>query len=134
MYLLDTNVCIHALRKKGNRLVKQRLLAAPAADVRLCAPVEGELFCGAAGSANPAAEYAQAVAFMARYATLPFDRTAAEEYGRVRADLEARGQVIGHNDMQIAAIAMVHGLTLVTHNTKEFARVPGLRIEDWELP
>ena len=66
--------------------------------------------------------------------SLPFDDAAAEPYGRIRADLTARGQTIGGNDMLIAAIALANGCTLVTHNTAEFSRVPGLVIEDWQVP
>ena len=55
----------------------------------------------------------------------------AEHYARIRADLEARGAVIGGNDLWIAATALAHGATLVTNNTEEFSRVPGLLLEDW---
>ena len=62
----------------------------------------------------------------------PFDRASAERYAELRADLQRQGQLIGGHDMQIAAIALVHGLILVTHNTREFSRVSGLRLEDWQ--
>jgi tRNA(fMet)-specific endonuclease VapC len=64
---------------------------------------------------------------------LPFDDFAAEIYGRIRAELEAAGMLIGPYDMMIAAIALANDLTLVTHNTREFGRVAGLKIEDWEI-
>ena len=60
------------------------------------------------------------------------DDPAAEAYGRLRAELARRGTPIGPNDLMIAAIALAYALTLVTHNTAEFSRVPGLRLEDWE--
>ena len=63
----------------------------------------------------------------------PFDRASAERYAELRADLQRQGQIIGGNDMQIAAIALVHGLILVTHNTREFSRIPGLSLEDWQI-
>lgn len=69
-----------------------------------------------------------------QFLSLPFDDTAAEPYGRIRADLAARGPIIGGNDLMIAAIALANGCTLVTHNTAEFSRVPGLVIEDWQTP
>jgi tRNA(fMet)-specific endonuclease VapC len=69
-----------------------------------------------------------------RFLSLPFDDAAAEQYGRIRADLTARGLTIGGNDMLIAAIALANGCTLVTHNTAEFSRVPDLVIEDWQVP
>ncbi len=61
-----------------------------------------------------------------------FAGAAAEAYGRLRAELARRGTPIGPNDLMIAAIALAQDLTLVTHNTAEFSRVPGLRLEDWE--
>jgi len=69
-----------------------------------------------------------------QFTSLPFDDAAAERYGRIRADLTARGLLIGGNDMLIAAIALTKGCTLVTHNTAEFSRVIGLIIEDWQVP
>ena len=65
--------------------------------------------------------------------SLPFDDSAAEIYERIRAELEAVGMLIGPYDMMIAAIALANDLTLVTHNTREFGRVAGLKIEDWEV-
>jgi tRNA(fMet)-specific endonuclease VapC len=64
--------------------------------------------------------------------SLPFDDLAADQYALIRADLEGRGQLIGANDLLIAAIARAHDLTLVTHNMAEFSRVGRLELEDWE--
>lgn len=69
---------------------------------------------------------------MAYLPTVPFDIAAARHFGTVRASLSRQGQMIGPYDLQIAAIALANDLTLVTHNTREFARVPDLRLEDWE--
>jgi tRNA(fMet)-specific endonuclease VapC len=66
------------------------------------------------------------------YASLPFNDQAADQYGRLRAHLASQGTPIGPNDMLVAAIALANGLTLVTHNTREFSRVPGLTLEDWQ--
>ena len=65
---------------------------------------------------------------------LPFDKAAANVHAQIRVHLERLGQVIGPYDLLIAAIALANNLTLVTHNTNEFSRVPGLVIEDWEIP
>jgi tRNA(fMet)-specific endonuclease VapC len=133
-YLLDTNACVQCLRKKGNPLVPQRLGTHPPADVVLCAPVTAELYHGAAISANPAANRAQVDAFVRRFTVLPFDDAAADVYAQVRASLAAQGLPIGLFDTMIAAVALTHGLILVTHNIAHFSRVSGLTPEDWEVP
>ena len=70
--------------------------------------------------------------FLRHFESLPFDDDAAEEYGSIRAYLEKRGTPIGGHDMLIAAIARAKGLIVLTHNTNEFSRIPGLNVEDWE--
>ena len=70
--------------------------------------------------------------FFSRYISLPFTDRSAEEYAKLRAYLTGLGKLIGPNDLLIAAIALANGLTLVTHNTNEFSRVPGLALEDWQ--
>ena len=74
--------------------------------------------------------------FFANLPSLPFDDGVAEHFGDIRATLARQGKPIGPYDLQIAAIARAHSLAVVTHNTREFARVPGLMVEDWqaELP
>lgn len=84
-------------------------------------------------SQQPAKTLANQQQFLALFASLPFDDAAAMQYGNIRAVLAAQGQLIGPNDLMIAAAALVHDLILVTHNTREFQRVPGLHIEDWEV-
>lgn len=81
---------------------------------------------------NEAANRALVSGLLAQFASVPFDDAAAEEYGKLRAYLSSAGQLIGPNDLLIAAIALANGLTLVTHNTAEFSRVPGLTIDDWQ--
>ncbi len=71
---------------------------------------------------------------MAPFPSLPYTDTAADHYVTVRRSFETLGQVIGPYGMQIAAIALANTCTLVTHNTSEFNRVPGLVVEDWEIP
>jgi len=132
IYLLDTNTCIRYLNGRSPS-TWQRLQAAPKTDVVVCAIVKAELFYGAAKSRDPQRSWAQQQTFLAQYASLPFDDMAAEIYGHIRADLETRGTPIGGNDFQIAAIALAYNLTLVTHNTREFSRVVGLILEDWEI-
>ena len=73
-------------------------------------------------------------ALIAPFPSLPYTDLAADQFVNVRRSLESLGQVIGPYDMQIAAMALANHCTLVTHNTDEFSRVPGLAIEDWEMP
>ncbi len=133
MFLLDTNVCVQYLRGK-NLLVRQRLAACPTHEVRLCSVVLSELYVGVLRSAQPAKNRADVDQFAAPFASLPFDDAAADVYSRIRHHLERQGTPIGPYDLQIAAIALANGHTLVTHNTAEFSRVPTLVLEDWELP
>lgn len=133
MFLLDTNTCVQYLRGK-NVLVRQRLAACPPHEIRLCSVVLSELYVGALRSAQPARNRADVDQFAAPFISFPFDGAAADVYARIRHHLESLGTPIGPYDMQIAAIALANGCTLVTHNTAEFSRVPGLVLEDWEIP
>lgn len=93
---------------------------------------QGELFTGAGKSSDPGRTLARQHAFLAPFVSLPFDDVAAHIYGAVRAQLEQAGTPIGPLDTQIAAIALANDCVLVTNNTAEFRRVPGLAVEDWE--
>ena len=134
IYLIDSNVWIGLIRRSSARLVTRYEAMAPWADIRVCSVVVAELWYGCARSAKPAANRAALDALIAPYSSLPYDNAAADHFVSIRRHLESQGQVIGPYDMQIAAIARVNGCTLVTHNTAEFSRVPGLTIEDWQVP
>jgi tRNA(fMet)-specific endonuclease VapC len=133
-YLLDTNSWIEHLRRGTASKVTARLAAAPPGSVCLCSVVLAELVYGAlrSGPAHQAANLALLAKLRQQFVSLPFDDQAAEEYGKVRAHLAALGTPIGPNDLLISAIALANGMTLVTHNTTEFSRVPGLVLEDWQ--
>lgn len=131
-YLLDTNTCIGYLNRH-NLLIQQRMRALPSEDIRLCDVVRFELYYGAYRSSRQSQNIALLRRFFGEFFSLPFDSAAAITCGRVRAELAKRGTPIGSYDLQIAAIALVHGLILVTHNTREFGRVEGLPLEDWEI-
>jgi tRNA(fMet)-specific endonuclease VapC len=131
-YLLDTNVWINALRQPTSSLAARFHTLTPA-DIRVCSVVVAELRHGCLRSAKAAANRAALDALLAPYLSLPFDDAAADRYAAIRHHLESIGQVIGPLDQQIAAIALANGCTLVTHNTAEFGRVPGLVIEDWQV-
>ena len=130
-YLLDTNMCIAYLRQRASP-VRARLAAQSPTAIALCSVVKAELYHGAHKSAQPEQGLARLATFFSAFASLPFDDRAAEVLGTLRAQLERQGASLGPYDLMIAAIAVVHDLTLVTHNTREFSRIEGLRIEDWE--
>jgi tRNA(fMet)-specific endonuclease VapC len=131
-YILDTNVCIIYLKGRNLNL-KLRLDAVPLEEIAVCSVVKAELCYGAMKSTNPERSFTLQQAFLNQFVSLPFDDLAATTFGTVRAQLEVRGTPIGAYDLQIAAIALSNNLTLVTHNTREFERVDGLQIEDWEV-
>jgi tRNA(fMet)-specific endonuclease VapC len=130
-WMLDTNACIRYLNGRALKL-KQRIDAASPNDLLVCSVVKAELFFGAAQSSSPTTTLQRQKEFLAHFASLAFDDMAADAYGPIRAELNARGTPIGPNDLLIASIAVVNGVTLVTHNVNEFGRVKGLIIEDWE--
>lgn len=98
----------------------------------LCSIVWAELQCGARLAQNPTQELAKLQDAFGHWPRLPFDDMAAEIYGEIRAHLQRAGSLIGGNDLLIAAMAQTNSLTLVTHNTDEFTRVPNLAVEDWQ--
>ena len=133
-YLLDSNTCIEVLRRGRQTPVFAKLAALSKSEVFINSVVVGELEYGALRSSDPAKHLPCVRQFCAGYGSLPFDDAAGTAYAQIRADLTIAGTPIGGNDMMIAAIAFANGLTMVTHNTRDFNRVPGLLIEDWQLP
>ncbi len=131
-WLLDTNHWI-ALLKGQNTVLKNRLRSVPPHQVWLCSVVKEELFYGAEGYANRDARLSKLGEIFARHPSVPYDDEAAAIAGRVRKQLESKGMVIGPHDLQIAAIALQHDWTVVTHNDAEFRRVAGLSVEDWTV-
>jgi tRNA(fMet)-specific endonuclease VapC len=132
LYLLDANTCIRYLNGRAPN-IRTHLQAVHRNQVRVCSIVKGEMLAGSLRSTDPVRSQARQRAFFSRFVSLPFGDAEAEAYARIRAHLLTVGNPIGPNDMLIAAIAVANGLTLVTHNTNEFSRVPGLTIEDWEI-
>ena len=94
--------------------------------------VTAELLYGAHLSSRTAENLRLIARFVAPLPSFYFDDACAEHYARIRVELRRRGNTIGANDLFIAATALANGLTLVTHNTREFERVPGLMLTDWE--
>ena len=131
MWLPDTNVWI-ALLNPPPSPVKARFQALDPALLFLCDVVKMELYFGAYRSARREQNLALLESLSSTFRSLPFDGAGARSCGELRAALASLGKPIGAYDIQIAAIAMVDQLTLVTHNTGEFGRVAGLALEDWE--
>jgi tRNA(fMet)-specific endonuclease VapC len=131
MWLLDTNAWIAYLQRNPNA-VKNKIASVPESSILLCDVVKAELIYGAYKSARVDDNLGKLDILFSLVNSLPFDGNAAREFGEIRAYLARQGTPIGPYDLQIAAIAKAHDLTLVTHNTREFSRVIGLRLEDWE--
>lgn len=129
-YLLDTNACIAAMRQHAGVLARLQTLLP--ADCAISTITSYELFTGVAKCANPMQERAKVELLLSTLAELPLNADGAREAARIRAELEARGATIGPYDLLLAGQAVAAGLTLVTHNTSEFARVTGLALEDWQ--
>jgi len=132
MYIPDTNTWIRFLNPEPNP-AKKRLCSTDPACLRFCSVVKAELYFGAENSARKSENLANLDDLFAGIESLPFDDRAAVEYGKIRADLKRAGAPIGPNDLMIASVALVHQAVLITHNVREFSRVEGLQIEDWEM-
>lgn len=132
-YMLDTNMCIY-LRQNRPPEVTARFRRMQHGDVVLSVITYGELLYGAERSQ----QHTRALEALARLVSLlpvlPLPEEAASAYGEVRAALQKRGEMIGGNDLWIAAHAKSAGLTLVTNNEREFKRVPGLKLQNWTRP
>ena len=126
-FLLDTDTCIHALRH--NPEVRSRLESVTPEDVAVSAMNEAELRYGALNSQHPDRHTKDVEAFLEPIVVLPFDAEAAKEHARLRMAL--RKMPVGERDLVIASVALAHRLTVVTHNQREFSRIPGLETIDW---
>ncbi|MBF0387818.1 MAG: type II toxin-antitoxin system VapC family toxin [Candidatus Omnitrophica bacterium] len=130
IFFLDTDICIFALRGAYPALNRAFRECNPAR-IKVSAVVLAELLLGVQRSRHELTARKAVTAFLEPFEVVPFDRAAAEAYAHIREDLESKGQVIGPNDLMIAAICVARRATLVTHNTGEFGRVPGLKLQDW---
>ncbi len=129
-YLLDTNICIYIRQKRPEEVLRRFRRLRPGEAV-LSVITYGELLYGAAKSEQRMAALERLRELVNLLPALSLPETAAEAYGRIRAELESKGEMIGNNDLWIAAHAVAAGLTLVTNNEKEFRRVRGLKIQNW---
>jgi tRNA(fMet)-specific endonuclease VapC len=129
-HVLDTDICIEALRRRSEPLLR-RLREHSPAEIAVSVITEAELRFGALNSSSPERNGAAAEAFLRPFVILPLTREYVPTYARLRVDLERLGMRIGALDLLIAAQAVSLGATVVTNNQREFRRVPGLRVENW---
>jgi tRNA(fMet)-specific endonuclease VapC len=129
-YLLDTNICIYIRQKRPEEVLRRFRKLRPG-EAALSVITYGELLYGAAKSAERVLALERLRELVTLLPALSLPETAAEAYGAIRAELETKGEMIGNNDLWIAAHAVVAGLTLVTNNENEFRRVRGLKIQNW---
>jgi tRNA(fMet)-specific endonuclease VapC len=129
-YCLDTNTCIFHLNKSAST-VNERLRVLSAEEVLIPSMVVAELLHGAEKSAKRESNFENLALFLSPYRIISFDQKAARFYASIRAALERKGQIIGPNDIVIAATTLAHNAILVTNDTKEFSCIDGLTIEDW---
>jgi tRNA(fMet)-specific endonuclease VapC len=132
-YLLDTNICVLLIRQKS-QIVLQKLTQHPFTDIAVSAITVAELQYGVAKSVHTTQNQQALDYFLLPLTILPFDDRVATTYGEIRVYLEVQGTPIGAIDTLLAAQAVSYKLIFVTNNVREFARVPGLTIEDWTKP
>jgi tRNA(fMet)-specific endonuclease VapC len=131
-YMLDTDTCSYIM-KRSNDLALKRLQKVPISELCVSIITKSELLYGVELSPRRQQDEQALHAFLGHVEVLDFTDEASFHYARIRADLKARGTMIGANDLFIAAHARSLGLTLVTNNTREFGRIRNLHIENWAV-
>ena len=129
-YMLDTNICIYAIKHKPPEVI-QKFLSHDPSELCISSITYAEFMHGVEKSMAVERNRIAITMFLSPISVLDFDTDAAEEYGKIRADLERKGTPIGPMDMLIAAHAKAEDLIMVTNNTREFERVEDLEVEDW---
>lgn len=129
MYLLDTNTLIYFFKREGQ--VEQHLKNIPIHLIRVPAIVWFELEHGTLRSTKPEQQRISIDIALQAYGTVNLDYPCAKSAAAIKRTLEVAGTPIGHYDLLIAGIALAHNFILVTRNTREFKRVPGLQLENW---
>lgn len=129
-YLLDTNICIY-IAKQQPAVVRERFSRHDTGELAMSVVTLGELRFGAEKSRSREQALAVIEQLASRITVASLPLSAGEHYGQIRAGLQQAGQVIGNNDLWLAAHARAEGWVLVSNNTREFLRVPGLQVENW---
>lgn len=131
-YMLDTNICIHVIKNRPETVIRNFLKHEPS-ELCISSISYAELMHGVEKSQDAERNRVAITLFLSPLSVLEFDNYAAEEYGKVRTELERKGTPIGPMDTLIAAHARAENLILVTNNTREFNRVEGLNVENWTI-
>lgn len=129
-FLLDTNICIYIIKKKPPEVLEE-FNEYTFTDIAISSITVAELEFGVQKSQYPGKNKEALEQFLLPLVIVDFDYNAAIVYGKIRSDLEAQGKPMGPLDNLIAAHALSMGLTLVTNNTREFSRVPNLKVVNW---
>ena len=129
-YLLDTNICIYLIKSKPVQVL-EKFLSQEIGEIGISAVTVAEMQYGVQKSQFPQQNQAALDKFLMPLSMLDFDLAAAEQYGKIHVTLEQKGIPIGAYDLMIAAQAVSQDVILVTNNVREFARIPGLRLENW---
>jgi tRNA(fMet)-specific endonuclease VapC len=130
-HLLDTNICSAHMRRPGG--LAHRFFQY-AGGLAISTVVLAELYSGAYKHPSPSRLLALIGDLLQEVAVLDFDSVCAERFGKVQGELSQKGISVPETDLMIASVALVHNLTLVTHNTADFQNIPGLRLDDWLTP
>lgn len=133
-YLLDTGIMGQGINRRRGVDVRVDEVRRRGDRIVTCLPVVGELFAGVEGSQSRERNYQRLVLALERVPAWPFDRAAAEEFGRIDAELRRLGHPIGKVDIQIAAIALAMGNTTVVSADNDLGVIPGLTVENWAGP
>jgi tRNA(fMet)-specific endonuclease VapC len=128
-YLLDSNIVIYVLKRRPKEVLD--IFNTNASRMAISTITLSELMYGAEKSINIDKNLEAVEEFVSHLEVLPYDAKASQHYGQIKAALEKKGQIIGENDIHIAAHAISHGLILVSNNVREFKRVPNLALENW---
>jgi tRNA(fMet)-specific endonuclease VapC len=128
-YLLDTNIVIYVLKRRPKEVLD--IFNTNASRMAISSITLSELMYGAEKSLNTDKNLEAVEEFVSHLEVLPYDAKASQHYGQIKAALEKKGQIIGENDIHIAAHTISHGLILVSNNVREFKRVPNLALENW---
>ena len=128
-YLLDTNIVIYVLKRRPREVLD--IFNKNSSRIAISTITLSELIYGAEKSSNVDKNLESVEEFASHLEVLSYDAKASQHYGQIKATLEKKGEIIGENDIHIAAHAISQGLILVTNNLREFKRIPNLALENW---